>query len=272
MQAGEALGHVEFAVLGAVQRGALRACASARRIPILGEQPDGEAILHAVLRYCEREGLLHGTRDASGKWTTEQAHKVLAYTKSVGGHIAATEFMNEPNLPSFGGAPKGYDAVAYARDLAIFKPFLKQSSPDTLLIGPGSTSEDPHSTATPIPGMLTTPTLLTATGPAFDVFDFHLYPTISQRCAQMIPGGGTKVADALSAAWLTRSEEITSFYDEIKFFPSVKYFPGVIGGHCVMPNIKMLYKSYPSHLLEAIEASNELKIEREATRNVPQAV
>ena len=34
----------------------------------------------------------------------------------------------------------------------------------------------------------------------------------------------------------------SSFYDEIKFFPSVKYFPGIIGGHCVMPNIKILSK------------------------------
>jgi hypothetical protein len=33
--------------------------------------------------------------------------------------------------------------------------------------------------------------------------------------------------------------EITSFYDEIEFLPST-YFPGVIGGHCVMPNIDLL--------------------------------
>lgn len=59
-------------------------------------------------------------------------------------------------------------------------------------------------------------------------------------------------------------EEIISFYDEIKFFPSVKYFPGVIGGHCVMPNIKILRKFIQSDILEAIEASNEMKIEREA--------
>ena len=40
----------------------------------------------------------------------------------------------------------------------------------------------------------------------------------------------------------TNYEEIISFYDEIKFFPPVKYFPGVIGGHCVMPNIEILRK------------------------------
>ena len=32
--------------------------------------------------------------------------------------------------------------------------------------------------------------------------------------------------------------EIVSFYEEIGFFPKIKYYPGVIGGHCVMPNIQ----------------------------------
>jgi UDP-N-acetyl-D-mannosaminuronate dehydrogenase len=54
-------------------------------------------------------------------------------------------------------------------------------------------------------------------------------------------------------------DEVVSFYDEIKFFPPVKYFPGVIGGHCVMPNIAILLKQFPSALLEAIAQSNELK-------------
>jgi UDP-N-acetyl-D-mannosaminuronate dehydrogenase len=61
-----------------------------------------------------------------------------------------------------------------------------------------------------------------------------------------------------------RYEDVVSFYDEIKFFPPVKYFPGVIGGHCVMPNIKLLSKYTHSMLLDAIQVSNEMKIEREA--------
>jgi len=59
-------------------------------------------------------------------------------------------------------------------------------------------------------------------------------------------------------------EEIISFYEEIKFFPTVKYFPGIIGGHCVMPNIEILRKFTESKLLEAIEISNQIKIERES--------
>ena len=72
--------------------------------------------------------------------------------------------------------------------------------------------------------------------------------------------------------------EVVSFYDEIKFFPPVKYFPGVIGGHCVMPNIELLKRFDRSLMLDAIQASNQMKIEREAhspeaqTRTVPVTV
>jgi UDP-N-acetyl-D-mannosaminuronate dehydrogenase len=59
-------------------------------------------------------------------------------------------------------------------------------------------------------------------------------------------------------------EDVISFYDEIKFFPSVKYFPGVIGGHCVMPNINILNKYAHSGFLDAIQASNEMKLDRDA--------
>ncbi len=59
-------------------------------------------------------------------------------------------------------------------------------------------------------------------------------------------------------------DEIVSFWEEIKFFPSVKYFPGIIGGHCVMPNIGLLNKFNHSVILEAIHDSNEKKIERDA--------
>jgi UDP-N-acetyl-D-mannosaminuronate dehydrogenase len=59
-------------------------------------------------------------------------------------------------------------------------------------------------------------------------------------------------------------EEVASFYDEIKFFPTTKYFPGPIGGHCVMPNIQILRKFAKSDLLEAIQTSNQMKVERDS--------
>ncbi len=58
-------------------------------------------------------------------------------------------------------------------------------------------------------------------------------------------------------------DEVVSFYEEIKFLPPVKYFPGVIGGHCVMPNIEILSQLGPSEILQAIRSSNRKKIERE---------
>src|ERR1043165_6973468 len=51
-------------------------------------------------------------------------------------------------------------------------------------------------------------------------------------------------------------DEVVSFYVEIGFLPRVKCFPGVIGVHCVMPNIELLSRYRPAVLLEAIEASN----------------
>jgi len=59
-------------------------------------------------------------------------------------------------------------------------------------------------------------------------------------------------------------EEIVSFYEEIGFFPPVKYFPGLIGGHCVMPNIELLKRFADSEILDAIETSNRKKTERDA--------
>jgi UDP-N-acetyl-D-mannosaminuronate dehydrogenase len=67
-------------------------------------------------------------------------------------------------------------------------------------------------------------------------------------------------------------DEVVSFYGEIKFLPPVKYFPGPIGGHCVMPNIEILRDSFDSVILNAIEDSNKMKIEREARRKEVGAV
>lgn len=64
----------------------------------------------------------------------------------------------------------------------------------------------------------------------------------------------------------TNYDEIVSFYEEIGFFPPVNYTPGIIGGHCVMPNIEILRKFAHSALLEAIRSSNQEKLEREEWR------
>lgn len=63
-------------------------------------------------------------------------------------------------------------------------------------------------------------------------------------------------------------DEVVSIYEEIGYLPRVKFFPGVIGGHCVMPNIEILKKFTKSELLDMIQHSNRRKIEREAERTV----
>jgi len=57
-------------------------------------------------------------------------------------------------------------------------------------------------------------------------------------------------------------DEVYSIFDEIGYLPPVKYFPGVIGGHCVMPNIEILKTVFQSDILEAIDKSNQLKTQR----------
>jgi heparanase len=153
-----------------------------------------------------------GTRDASGVWTPNQARQFLSYTKSVGGHIAGAEFMNEPSFAGMGGAPKGYDAAAYGRDVAVFRPFLKQTAPEILFLGPGSVGEGG---SLPIPansGMIHSEDMLKATGPFFDIFSYRLYAAVSQRCASMGPASQTTPDAALSQEWLSRPDKINAFY------------------------------------------------------------
>lgn len=61
-------------------------------------------------------------------------------------------------------------------------------------------------------------------------------------------------------------DEIVSYYEEIKYLPPVKYFPGVIGGHCVMPNIAILKTIFESDLLNTLQKSNDAKQLRETAR------
>ena len=152
-----------------------------------------------------------GTRNAAGVWTPDQARQFLAYTKSIGGSIAAAEFMNEPTFAAMGGAPKGYDAAAYARDIAVFRPFLKETAPEIVFLGPGSVGEG-ISLAPPSIHELKTEDLLKATGPVFDVFSYHSYGAVSKRCAAMGASATTTAGAALSEAWLSRVDRIEAFY------------------------------------------------------------
>jgi UDP-glucose 6-dehydrogenase len=51
--------------------------------------------------------------------------------------------------------------------------------------------------------------------------------------------------------------EAISFFDEVEFLPRARYYPGFIGGHCVIPNIRLLKEIVNSPLLEAVLESNQ---------------
>lgn len=57
-------------------------------------------------------------------------------------------------------------------------------------------------------------------------------------------------------------EDANAFIEEIDFLPS-NVFPGVIGGHCVMPNISILQQGLSSQFLQAVVDSNERKKEQQ---------
>jgi UDP-N-acetyl-D-mannosaminuronate dehydrogenase len=65
-------------------------------------------------------------------------------------------------------------------------------------------------------------------------------------------------------------DEIVSFYEEINYLPRVKFFSGIIGGHCVMPNIEILSEFQKSVMLDAIKSSNRMKVAREQRNKKPE--
>ncbi len=156
-----------------------------------------------------------GVRDATGLWQSDQARRLFAYTRSIGGRIAAAEFMNEPNLAAMGGAPQGYDAAAYGRDFAAFVAFIRAREPDAIVLGPGSVGETTTMQSTPSSsGVINTRDLLAASGPGIDAFSYHHYGALSQRCSGN-PGQATPEA-ALSERWLSSTDRTRAFYQSLR--------------------------------------------------------
>jgi len=158
-----------------------------------------------------------GTRDARGVWTPAEARKVFSYTKSIGGSIAAAEFMNEPTYAEMGGAPKGYDAASYGHDIAVFRPFVKTVAPEMVILGPGGVGEGISLMPIGLAGsVLKTEDLLKATGPVFDDFSYHSYGATSKRCAALGPASQTTAEAALSEDFLSRADTIEAFYASLR--------------------------------------------------------
>jgi len=135
-----------------------------------------------------------GTRDATGAWAPDQARRLLAYTRSLGSSIAAAEFMNEPNLAAI------IDATAYGRDFRNFRMLMKQTAPETMILGHGTVGETAAASD-----------LFAASGPGIDAVSYHYYGALSARCT------GTNAPQAArSEEWLSRTDRTFAFYRAIR--------------------------------------------------------
>ena len=141
-----------------------------------------------------------GTRDAKGIWKPDQARQIISATRAAGGHIAAAEFMNEPDLPAIGGAPAGYGASAFAADFAVFHAFMKRAAGDVMILGPGTMGRNSEASD-----------LFLTSASRIDAVSYHYYGALSERCA-----GGQTADAALSEEWLSRTGQTFAFYRELR--------------------------------------------------------
>ncbi|MEJ6010106.1 hypothetical protein [Novosphingobium aquae] len=157
-----------------------------------------------------------GARSKDGAWNPEGARRLFDFTRSIGGRIDAVELMNEPNV-----RPKPYAPADFARDHRALRTLLRDVSPSTLLVGPGSTGEAGFKLFANLPEQMSTMRLLSAMEPStFDVFSHHFYGAVSERCKSLGERRGTDVttseADALTESWLARADQAQSFYRNVR--------------------------------------------------------
>lgn len=157
----------------------------------------------------------NGVCDKQGVWTPVQAQKIVDYTKKMGGTIAAAEMFNEPNFATSGGdISVSYDATNFAKDEAVFSNWAKLKMPQMKTVGPGTATLGAFTKPVDVPGfhLLWPESLLQATpNPKFEIFSYHFYGAVSMRMMQSGPLS-IQAKDALSAAWLTKTDSIANYY------------------------------------------------------------
>ncbi|MEC3951002.1 hypothetical protein [Sphingobium sp. HWE2-09] len=138
-----------------------------------------------------------GARDKDGLWQSDNAQRLIDYTHSLGGTIAASEFANEPNLIGGTKPPANYSAEKYLRDYGTFYDWMRKASPKTLILAPGAFE---IGTAYKLPAsfkLIGRDDLLVPNAFRPDGVSFHFYGGTSKRCM------GTKEAEALTDPWLS---------------------------------------------------------------------
>lgn len=120
-------------------------------------------------------------------WGAKEAQKIVSYTKSIGGAIAAAILFNESNIPTAGGAMnKNYNATDLVKDESVFHTCAKSIVPEMLVLRPGSIGDgvtiEAQQRIDMSKMMMTTDALLSAEHkPVIDIFTYHFYGVGSMR-------------------------------------------------------------------------------------------
>ncbi len=172
-----------------------------------------------------------GDHPNGGPLELSQTEKIFNFSHDYGVDIDAAEFMNEPNMLTFSGAPNGYTAADYARDQDIFFGWVREHYPNCLLVGPCTTG-DPSLTCAgekslaaglgSIVPTCTTEELMKGIKIHPDVFSYHYYNGISERGASFAPNANWSGNAAHTEAYLSVAPDCARDHAALRD----KYVPG----------------------------------------------
>ena len=155
-----------------------------------------------------------GLHSVEEPWNPSEAEKIFSLSRDYGVPIDAAEFMNEPNMLSYSGAPEGYTAADYARDQDLFFAWLRKNYPGCLCVGPSNTGDE---TMGPTTGKkqshgggvadifsnnATCDELMDGTQEKLDVYSYHYYNGVSERLQSIMPAAHWQADQATTEAYL----------------------------------------------------------------------
>ena len=189
-----------------------------------GKAPEGyNAVLTreqwiGVLDFCKFLGAkllisvanCEGLHHADEPWNPSQAEQIFALSKEYGVSIDAAEFMNEPNMLAYSGAPKNYTVAEYVRDQDLFNHWVHENYPECLTVGPctveGAAAGDPDTKVGggigDIMPMVSTDALMNGAQEKLDVYSYHYYNGVSERLESVMPTAHWKADRANSEEYL----------------------------------------------------------------------
>ena len=129
-----------------------------------------------------------GIHAANEPWNPEQAKLIFDFSKEYGVPIEAVEFMNEPNLLAYSGAPKDYTFEDFIRDQDIFTKWVHENYPECLVVGPCSVGcgkmgkiDTEKGLMKKLTSSMSTDKLLNGSKEKMDVYSYHYYNGVSGR-------------------------------------------------------------------------------------------